>query len=131
LVAAQQPPFNGEEGGQISGTVVGVTGHVVDWAQINAKNGNQTFEAFSGFNGFYLMRVPAGVYNVTVYDPYNPEYWANSANVTVTDGSSSTVDFYLQLQPPSTVAEFEPRLSVVVLILTLGATCFASRRLKR
>lgn len=130
VFASSVPKYYGGAGGTISGTVIGPTGNVVDWTQISAISGNQTFEAFSGFSGFYLMRVPAGTYNVSVYDPYNPQYWAWNANVTVTDGSSSTVNFYLQQQPPSAVPEFQPNLSVLVGVLVLAATCFASRRLK-
>jgi len=129
FVAAQQPQYSGP-GGEISGTVIGF-GHVFDWAQINAVGGNQTFEAFSGFSGFYLMRVPAGTYKVSVYDPYNPQYSAPSVNVTVTDGSYSTVNFYLQLQPPVAVPEFQPNLAGLVVALTLGAACTLSRRLRR
>ena len=131
VFASSVPSYYGGAGGTISGTVVSPSGNVVDWTQISAISGNQTFEAFSGFSGFYLMRVPAGTYNVSVYDPYSPQYWAPNANVTVTDGSSSTVDFYLQQQPPSAVPEFQSNLSVLVVVLVIGATCLASRRLKR
>jgi hypothetical protein len=124
------PKYYGGAGGTISGTVVGPSGYVVDWTQISAISGNQTFKAFSGFSGLYLMRVPAGTYNVSVYDPYSPQYWAPNANVTVTDGSSSTVNFYLRQQPPSAIPEFQPNLSVFVVVLVLAAICFASRRLK-
>jgi hypothetical protein len=131
VFAASTPKDYGAAGGTISGTVVGPSGTVLDWGQIYANNGNQTFEAFSGFSGFYLMRVPAGTYNVSVYDPYNPQYWAPNANVTVTDGSSSTVDFYLQQQPPSTVPEFQPTLAALVIALTVAITCITLRRAKR
>jgi hypothetical protein len=104
---------------------------VVDWSQIHANSGNQTFEAFSGFSGFYLMRVPAGTYNVSVYDFYNPQYWAPTANVNVTDGSSNTVNFYLQQEPPSAVPEFQPSVFGLVVVLALAATCFVARRLRR
>ena len=130
VFASSVPKYYGGPGGTISGTVIGPTGTVVDWTQISAISGNQTFEAFSGFSGFYLMRVPSGTYNVSVYDPYNPQYWAPNANVTVTDDSSSTVNFYLQQQPPSAVPEFQPNLSLLIGVLVLAATCFASRRLK-
>ena len=129
MFASSAPEYYGGAGGTISGTVIGPSGYVVDWTQISAISGNQTFEAFSGFSGFYLMRVPAGTYNVSVYDPYDPQYWAPNANVTVTDGSSSTVNFDLQQQPPSTIPEFQPNLSVFVAVLVVAATCFASRRL--
>jgi len=119
--------------GTISGIVVSPAGHVVDWAQIYARNGNQTFQAFSGFSGFYLMRVPAGTYNVSVYDFYDPQAWAPNANVTVLDGSSNTVNFYLQPQAPTTtpVPEFPENLAILVAILALATTCIITRRFKQ
>jgi hypothetical protein len=131
VFAPSVPKYHSGAGGTISGTVVGPNGNVVDWTQIHANNGNQTFEAFSGMSGFYLMRVPAGTYNVSVYDPYNPQYWAPNAHVTITDGSSNTVNFYLQQHPPSTVSEFQPNVSALLVALTLVATCIAARRLKQ
>ena len=78
VFASSAPEYYGGTGGTISGIVVNPNGSVVDWAQVYARAGNQTFQAFSGFSGFYLMRVPAGTYNVSVYDFYNPPYWAPS-----------------------------------------------------
>ena len=129
--SALAPAYYGGEGGTISGTVISPTGTLVDWSQIHAVNGNGTFEAFSGFSGFYLMRVPAGTYNVSVYDPYQPQWWAQSANVTVTDGSSTTVNFYMQSQPPSPVPEFQPNLTVLMSILSLVAACVVTGRSKK
>lgn len=130
VFAASAPKYFGGTGGTISGRVVSPSGGVVDWAQIHAKNGNQTFEAFSGFSGFYLMRVPAGTYNVSVYDFYNPPYWAPSVNVTVTDGSSSTVNFYLQQQPPAPIPEFQPNVLALVSMLAIAAACIVIGRLR-
>jgi len=129
--AASTPKYYGGAGGTISGIVVSPSGNLVDWAQIYADTGNQTFEAFSGFSGFYLMRVPAGTYNVSVYDFYNPPYWAPTVTVNVTDGSSSTVNFYLQQQPPSAVPEFEPNLPAVMSILAVAATCILTGRFRK
>ena len=126
-LASNTPNYYGGAGGTISGIVVSPSGNVVDWSQIYARSGNQTFGAFSGFSGFYLMRVPAGVYNVTVYDFYNPTYWAPAANVTVTDGSNTTVNFYLQL-PLTPVPEFQPTLLAIVLMLAIAASCVLTRR---
>lgn len=109
-LAGSTPHYYGGAGGTISGVVVSAGGNVVDWSQVRANDGNETFEAFSGFSGFYLMRVPAGTYNLSVYDFYNPVYWAPNVSVTVTDGSNTTVNFYLQSQPPGPVQEFQPSL---------------------
>jgi hypothetical protein len=125
--ASTTPDYYGGAGGSISGIVVSPSGNVVDWSQIYARSGNQTFGAFSGFSGFYLMRVPAGVYNVTVYDFYNPTYWAPAANVTVTDGSNTTLNFYLQL-PLTPVPEFQPNLLAMVLMIAVAAACVLTKR---
>ena len=127
LVLASSTPNYYGTGGTISGIVVSPSGNVVDWSQIYARSENQTFGAFSGFSGFYLMRVPAGVYNVTVYDFYNPTYWAPAAIVTVTDGSNTTVNFYLQ-PPLAPVPEFQPSPLAIVLMLAIAAACVLAKR---
>jgi hypothetical protein len=131
VLATSTPKYYGGAGGTISGLVVSPSGNVVDWSQIYANNGNQTFEAFSGFSGFYLMRVPAGAYNVSVYDFYNPVYWAPRRNVTVTVGSNTTVNFYLQPQPPVAVPEFQPNLSAAVAMLAVAAACTMTKRSRK
>ena len=129
FVFASSSPQDFGPGGTISGIVVAPGGAVVDWSQIYAKNGNQTYEAFSGFSGFYLMHVPAGTYNVTVYDFYNPVYWAPSVNATITDGSSLTVNFYLQPHaPPAAVPEFQPDLTAVLMMVSIAAACILAKR---
>lgn len=129
--ATSGPNYYGGAGGTISGTVVSPSGNVVDWSQIYANNGNQTFEAFSGFNGFYLMRVPAGTYNVSVYDFYNPAYQAPSVNVTVANGSNTTVDFYLQPEPPVAAPEFQPNVLVLVAMLAMAGACVTTSRFRK
>jgi major membrane immunogen (membrane-anchored lipoprotein) len=130
FVFATSPNDYGGLGGTISGMVVSPSGNVVDWAQIHARSSNQTFEAFSGFSGLYLMRVPSGTYNVSVYDFYSPQDWAANVSVTVTDGSSIMVNFYLQA-PPAPIQEFQPNVVAMVSLLSVAATCIMARRLKR
>jgi hypothetical protein len=130
-LASSTPEYYGGAGGTISGLIVSPSGNVVDWSQIYANNGNQTFKAFSGFSGFYLMRVPAGTYNVSVYDFYNPVYWAPSVNVTVTVGSKTVVNFYLQPQPPAAIPEFQPNPLAVVAMLAVGAACIITKRSRK
>ena len=131
VFASSTTKYYGGAGGTISGLVVSPGGNVVDWAQIYASSSNQTFEAFSGFSGFYLMRVPPGAYNVSVYDIYNTAYWAPSVTATVTEGSSSTINFYLQQHPPSPVPEFQPNLLAFVNMLAIAGACIAVRRLRK
>jgi len=130
-LAASTPKYYAGAGGTISGIVVSPSGSVVDWSQIHANDGNQTFEAFSGFSGFFLMRVPAGTYRVSVYDFYNPSYSAPNVTVTVTDGSNIMVNFYLQPQPPAVVREFEPNMVTAVAMLAIAAACIVTRRSRK
>jgi hypothetical protein len=130
FVSAASPADYLATGGAISGTVVGPTGTVVDWAQIYANGENHTYEAFSGFSGFYLMRVPAGTYNVSVYDFYNPSYWAPNVTVTVTDGSTNAVNFYLQYPGVTPLPEFS-QSSIIVYFLGLAAVCVVARRFRK
>ena len=126
LVAGQ---YYGGPGGQISGFVYGLNGAGYDWAQINANNGNQTFHTFSGMSGFYLMRVPVGVYNISIYTPGLP-LGASNANVTVIDGSATTVDFHLQQQPIVATPEFQTNMSALVMVIVFAlAIGVAKKRL--
>ena len=125
LVVALSPRQNyGGPEGQISGFVIGVNGYPVDWALVNATDGQHAFTAFSGMSGFYLMRVPSGTYNISVYAP---GFWAYATGVNVTEDSTVEVDFHLQ---PSTVPvpEIQPGLVPVVLALTIAAALAVSRR---
>ena len=116
MVAGQ---YYGGPGGQISGFIYGLNGAGYDWAQINANNGNETFHANSGMSGFYLMRVPAGIYNVSVYTPGLP-LEASNANTTVTEGSTATVNFHLQQQPIVAVPEFQTSVSALVMVIVFA-----------
>ena len=139
IIAAQPQPqqYYGITGGEITGYVLG-SNKPLDWAIIHAKSNEQTYEAFSGMSGVYLMRVPVGTYNVTASFP---GYIASSANVTVTDysvntltfhlnnsinvavsaGSSSVINYYLdENQVP--VPEFQPSFTLMILALTLAVT---------
>ena len=117
LVSAQ---YYGGPGGQISGIVYGTNGGGYDWAEITASSGTQTFHAFSGMSGFYLMRVPAGVYTLSVSTP-GLNLMGNSSTVTVTDNSSLTVNFHLQQQSIIPTPEFQTNLSPLILFLAFAA----------
>lgn len=124
IVTAQ---YYGGPGGQISGFVYGPNGAGADWVQILANNGTHTFHGFSGMSGFYLMRVPAGTYNVSVYDP-GLLRWAKSVNVTVADGSEITLDFHLQWPPAVPVPEFQTNMALLVMALALAASIALTKR---
>jgi len=143
-IAAQPQPqqYYGLTGGEITGYVLGNT-TPLDWAIIHAMSNQHTYEAFSGMSGVYLMRVPVGTYNVTAYFP---GYATSSANVTVTDNSSTTLTFHLtnsinvavsagsssvinyyleENQVP--VPEFQPSFTLIILALMLAVTVMLRR----
>lgn len=123
LVVAQSPQqYYGELGGEITGRVVGVDGYPVDWAAVHANDGQQTYQVFSGMSGVYLMRVPVGMYYVTVDVP---GYRADGVTVNVTADSSNTANFQLEVAVP----EFQSNIAQWVTALTLAVTLiFISKR---
>ena len=145
-VLAQTQPYQyySGDGGEISGYVLGANNQPVDWAPVYARSTHLTFLAFSGMSGFYELRVPSGIYNMTVkvagYDALvtnatvleasSPSeiYHLNSMTVTIMDGSSTIVNFYLQ-QIQTQVPEFQT--SVLVMMIALVASALALRRLRQ
>jgi len=143
-VHAQPQPYQyfSGEGGEIKGYVLGVDKEPFDWAAVYARNTQHTFQAFSGMSGFYEMRIPPGTYNMTVDVPSyqalltnttapnsSTIFHLNSMNVTVSDGSSSVVNFYLQ-QSQMRVPEFQPPL-VLMLVIGSIAVVLQLKRLKK
>jgi len=130
MVLAQPQPsqYSGSGGGAIQGTVLGFNMwdqlEPIPWATVTANNGVHSFTAYSGGGGFYFMFVPTGMYNVTVNQP---GYFAYSNIVAVSDGSTSTINVTLELSHVP-VPEFQPNLSVIVMVLTLGAALVIRRR---
>ncbi len=138
-IAAQPQPqqYYGITGGEITGYVLGNT-TPLDWAIIHAKSNQQTYEAFSGMSGVYLMRVPVGTYNVsanfpgyatssanvTVADNSSTTltfHLANSINVAVSAGSSSVINYYLE-ENQVPVPEFQPSFTLIIIALMLVVT---------
>jgi hypothetical protein len=131
LVAAQYQPeqyVGGGGGGMIRGTVLGFNMYdqlePVIWATVNANNGHRSFLAYTGSGGFYEMFVPVGTYNVTVIEP---GYLGYSSSVVVSDGSTSSINFYLE-QSHVPVPEFQPNVTLIVMVLTLAGTLVIRRR---
>jgi len=142
VAASHLQQYYGGAGGQISGYVIGNNKQPVDWAAIYAKSTNRTFEAFSGMSGFYEMRLPAATYNLTINVPgyealvtnatviegssTNMNFNLNSMDVTVSAGSSSVINFYLQ-QNQTPVPEFQPTITLLVAVLALASTLVLKR----
>jgi hypothetical protein len=144
-VTAQSHPqqYYGSSGGEIRGLVLGAN-KVLDWAIVHAKSSEHSYEAFSGMTGAYQMRVPVGTYNVSASFP---GYQSTSTNVTVTEGSSVSLDFHLsnsitvavssgsysvinfyldENQVP--VPEFKPPITLAVFAITMLTMTLILRR---
>ena len=143
-VTAQHPEqYYGSSGGEIRGLVLGAN-KLLDWAIVHATSSQHSYEAFSGMNGAYQMRVPVGTYNVSASFP---GYQSASTNVTVTEASSTILDFHLSNSIPVAVSsgsytvinfyleenqipvpEFEPCITLAVLALTMLTMMVILRR---
>jgi hypothetical protein len=121
--------YNGSGGGgMIQGTVLGFNMYdqlePIAWASVFANNGQRVFVAYTSSGGFYQMFVPVGIYNVTVNQP---GYKAYSNVVTVSDGSTSSINFILE-QSHVPIPEYQPNGAVVVMVLALAAALVIRRR---
>jgi hypothetical protein len=121
----------GAGGGMITGSVFGFNMwdqlEPIVWASVYANNGQTTFVAYTGGGGYYEMYVPQGSYNVTVVQP---GYVAYSNAVSVSPGSASTINFYLE-QSHVPVPEFPSGVASAILVVTMSAALVALRRSRR
>ena len=115
----------------IRGTVLGFDMNdqlqPVAWAAVYAYNGQQTFKASTSGGGFYEMFVPTGMYNVTIVEPGYKPY---SDMVAVANGSTSTINIYLE-QSHVPVPEFPVGTATIITVATLSAALLAMRRVRR
>ena len=98
----------------------------IAWAKVIATNGISTFAAATGGDGTYGMYLPAGYYNVTAVEP---GFVPHTIFVAVSDGSSSSINFYLE-QSHIPVPEFQPQMILAVLMVAFAATLLAKRARK-
>jgi len=122
----------GGGGGAITGQVLGFNMYnqlePIAWATVIANNGQYRYVASSDFGGYYSMFVyPAGNYNVTVVEP---GYKAYSSFVSVSPGSASTINVYLE-QSHVPVPEFPSGMISVIAVVALSAALLAMRRKRR
>ena len=86
-----QPLVSGE--GVVQGTVyaTGSYGEYIPlyWVTVTASNDKYNFTTSTDGNGFYALYMPPGNYTVTA----EVSFQSKSANVTVTSGSASFVNF--------------------------------------
>ncbi|MFI5448585.1 MAG: carboxypeptidase regulatory-like domain-containing protein [Candidatus Bathyarchaeia archaeon] len=120
IVSARSQPWQ-YGGGYLHGWVYGFSYDnyllPISWANVTATNGPSVFHAASGVNGGYEMFIPVGNYNVTVTEP---GYVSYSTSVSVSGGSSSVINFYLE-ESHVPIPEFQSELVSVVLVLSLIA----------
>jgi hypothetical protein len=118
-------------GGQIAGYVLGFDMYdqlqPIEWASVIADNGQFHFVAYTGSNGWYSMFVPEGVYNVTVSEP---GYRAYSNTVAVSDGSASTINFYLE-ESHVPVPEFPTGMASTIAIISMAAALIVLKLRRR
>jgi hypothetical protein len=129
LVAAESPQqYYGDHAGNIRGYVLDVTGRPHDWAVVYAKNSQHEYQAFSGYDGAYLLRVPVGVYNVTVNAPVFTDsatkLTANGSTANVTENGTVRIDFHLQESP---IPEFPPSIIPIAIALAFATTLILRR----
>lgn len=133
LAIAQSQPSQsyGPGGGQIRGQVLGFDMYdqlqPIEWANVTATNGQYRFMVSSGSGGYYEMYVPAGVYNVTVA---YPGYKAYSNTVAVSDGSASTINFYLE-ESHVPVPEFPTGMASTIAVVAITAALAVMKLRKR
>ena len=118
-------------GGYVSGQVLGFDYlnylTPVAWAKVTATNGLYSLSTSTGGDGYFGMFLLAGTYNVTVAEP---GFLSHTISVAVSDGSSSSINFYLyESQIP--VPEFQPQIISVALAIALAATLLTKRVSKR
>jgi hypothetical protein len=121
----------GAGGGMITGSVYGFDMfdelEPIAWAPVHANSGQYSFTAYTGGGGYYEMYVPQGTYNVTVVQP---GYIAYSSVVSVSAGSASTINFYLE-ESHVPVPEFPSGVASAIAVLALAAVLVAVKRTKR
>jgi hypothetical protein len=129
---AQMP---GQGGGLIYGWVYGFTWDdqlvPLVWVQVTASNPSYPsyplITVSTGGNGVFELFVPVGTYNLTVSPP---GYTAHSSMVSVSDGSSSTVSFYLE-ESHIPIPEFPTQVVSTIMVMALAVTLLTRRTTKR
>ncbi len=131
--SAQSQPRQGYGGGYVQGWVYGYTMYdeliPLNWVPVTASSSEYNFTAYTWNNGGYEMYLPAGTFNMSVYEPGYKPY---STSITISDGSSiNGFNFYLE-QSHVPIPEFPTQLfSMVMMAFAIAATLIAKRAIKR
>lgn len=97
------------------------------WVSVTATSADYNFVAYTGANGTYEMFLPAGTYNLSVSAPGYKPY---SGSISVSDGSSSAINVYLE-QSGVPVPEFPAQAVSIVVVAALAAALLSKRATKR
>jgi len=130
IVSARSQPWQ-YSGGYLHGWVYGFNYDnyllPISWANVTATDGPSVFHAASDVNGGYEMFIPVGNYKVTVTEP---GYVSYSTSVSVSGGSSSVINFYLE-ESHVPVPEFHSELVSAGLALCLIAVLLRKKSATR
>ncbi|MFI5448745.1 MAG: hypothetical protein ACHQ03_03110 [Candidatus Bathyarchaeia archaeon] len=116
IVSAHSSPQQNLQNTALQGYVLGSGSagiRPIDWALIKLKNGQQSFEVFSGITGFYQIYLPGGTYNITVNVPVDPSYLNYSTALMIPNGTTTIMNFQLQQVLP--VPELHAPLTFFIL----------------
>jgi hypothetical protein len=117
-------------GGYLHGSVYGFDMYdklvPLEWVKVIATSADYQFAVSTGANGTYGMYLPSGTYNLTVSAPGYKPY---SSSVAVADGSSSTINVYLE-QSGVPVPEFPAQAIFMVMIVAVAAALLTKKATK-
>jgi len=132
IVSAHYLPQRNLQDAALQGYVLGSGSagiQPIDWALITLKNGQHSFEVFSGITGFYQIYLPGGTYNITVNVPVDPSYLNYSTTLMIPNGTTTLMNFQLQQVLP--VPEIHTPLTFVMILSAVGATLLARKTRNR
>jgi hypothetical protein len=136
VLVSTTTPVARAEGGSVDGMVYYYDQygdmHPMAWAQVTASGGGSPSVIAYTTDGSYSMWLPAGTYTVTASGPSGPSgpvFFPDSASVVVSDGGSTSVDFYLK-PTGNPIPEFPPWTEPMIILGMLMITAVAVRRQK-
>jgi hypothetical protein len=126
-------PVARAEGGSVDGMVYYYDQwndmHPMAWAQVTAYGaGSPPIIAYTT-DGSYSMWLPAGTYTITASGPSGPSgpvFFPDSHDVVVSDGGSTSVDFYLK-PTGNPIPEFPQWTELIIIFGALMITAVAVR----
>jgi hypothetical protein len=119
-----------QSGGVLFGYVYGFTMYdqliPLEWVTVTATGGGYHFATSTGTGGNFEMFLPVGAYNVSISQPGYKPY---SSTVAISDGSSSTVNFYLE-ESGVPIPEFPASTVSMIVVIVLAVTLLTRKATK-